>query len=207
MRSGRTPSANVDAAVKLIGEAKTAGADYVQTPEMTNILERQARAAVRRRSRRRKTTPASPPFASWRASSAIWLHIGSLAIKVSPDKAANRVVPDRSERATSSPATTRSTCSTSTSPTAKAIASRSSYQRRRTRRRRRPAVGPARPDDLLRSALPLALSRAGRSRRVVPGHSLGIHAADRRSALARADARPRHRERRVRVRRRARRQA
>ena len=38
MRSGVTPAANVDGAVKLIGEAKSAGADYVQTPEMTNVL-------------------------------------------------------------------------------------------------------------------------------------------------------------------------
>ena len=39
MRTGRTPQANLDAAAKLIGEAKSAGADYVQTPEMTNIME------------------------------------------------------------------------------------------------------------------------------------------------------------------------
>ena len=39
MRSGRTPQANVDAASALIAEAKGAGADYVQTPEMTNIME------------------------------------------------------------------------------------------------------------------------------------------------------------------------
>ena len=39
MRAGRTPAANLDAATKLIGEAKASGADYVQTPEMTNILE------------------------------------------------------------------------------------------------------------------------------------------------------------------------
>jgi len=39
MRSGRTPRANTDAAVKLIDEAKAAGADYVQTPEMTNVME------------------------------------------------------------------------------------------------------------------------------------------------------------------------
>ena len=32
MRTGRTPQANLDAAAKLIGEAKRAGADYVQTP-------------------------------------------------------------------------------------------------------------------------------------------------------------------------------
>ena len=39
MRSGRTPKANLDDASKLIGEAKSAGADYVLTPEMTNIME------------------------------------------------------------------------------------------------------------------------------------------------------------------------
>jgi len=39
MRSGRTPQANTNAAVKLIGEAKSGGADYVLTPEVTNILE------------------------------------------------------------------------------------------------------------------------------------------------------------------------
>ena len=48
MRSGRTPPANMDAAAKLIGEAKTGGADYVLTPEMTNIMETVAREAVRR---------------------------------------------------------------------------------------------------------------------------------------------------------------
>jgi deaminated glutathione amidase len=32
MRAGRTPSANLDAVTKLIGEAKDGGADYIQTP-------------------------------------------------------------------------------------------------------------------------------------------------------------------------------
>src|SRR5262249_57474505 len=39
MRSGLSPQANLDAALRLIGDAKSRGADYVQTPEMTNILE------------------------------------------------------------------------------------------------------------------------------------------------------------------------
>ena len=38
-RSGRSPAANLEAVVKLIGEAKEGGACYVQTPEMTNIME------------------------------------------------------------------------------------------------------------------------------------------------------------------------
>jgi predicted amidohydrolase len=39
MRSARSPQANMDAAAKLIGEAKNGGADYVLTPEMTNVME------------------------------------------------------------------------------------------------------------------------------------------------------------------------
>src|ERR1700751_3906352 len=38
MRSGLDPAANLAAALDLIDEAKEAGADYVLTPEMTNIL-------------------------------------------------------------------------------------------------------------------------------------------------------------------------
>ena len=38
MRSGFSPDTNRDVAVKLIREAKAGGADYVMTPEMTNIL-------------------------------------------------------------------------------------------------------------------------------------------------------------------------
>src|SRR4029078_6934475 len=38
MLSGRQAGANIDAAVRYIGDAKSAGAEYVLTPEMTNIL-------------------------------------------------------------------------------------------------------------------------------------------------------------------------
>ena len=40
MRSGRDPLANRDAAVALVREAADAGAHYVQTPEMTSLVER-----------------------------------------------------------------------------------------------------------------------------------------------------------------------
>ena len=42
MRSGRTPDANIAVAESLIREAAAEGADYVLTPEMTNILDRSA---------------------------------------------------------------------------------------------------------------------------------------------------------------------
>jgi deaminated glutathione amidase len=89
MRSGRLPAANADSAMKLIAEAKAGGADYVQTPEMTNILEakREALMAV--------IVPEheDPSLAAFRDAARkhrLWLHIGSLALRISPDRAVNR---------------------------------------------------------------------------------------------------------------------
>jgi len=89
MRSGCTPQANLDAASKLIGEAKNAGADYVLTPEMTNIMEvnrtRLFASIVEEDSDHSLVT-----YRELARALGIYLHIGSLAVKVSPDKAANR---------------------------------------------------------------------------------------------------------------------
>lgn len=89
MRSGLTPAANSDEAVRMIGEAKSAGADYVLTPEMTNILaaKREQLFSVV------VEEEADPSLATLREVArklGIYVHIGSLAIKISPDRAANR---------------------------------------------------------------------------------------------------------------------
>ena len=89
MRSGLTPGANSDDAVRMIGEAKSAGADYVLTPEMTNIL------AARREQLFSEVVEeeADASLATLREVArklGIYVHIGSLAIKISPDRAANR---------------------------------------------------------------------------------------------------------------------
>jgi predicted amidohydrolase len=87
--SGRSPAANLNDAVRLIGEAKAAGADYVQTPEMTNIMEV-------KRERLFSTIveeDADTSLAAFRELArklGIFVHVGSLAIKLSPEKAANR---------------------------------------------------------------------------------------------------------------------
>jgi predicted amidohydrolase len=87
--AGRSPAANLDAVTRLIGEAKAQGADYVQTPEMTNLME----------AGRDKLIAAITPeendisLATYRELArklGLYLHIGSLAVKVTPDKAANR---------------------------------------------------------------------------------------------------------------------
>ncbi|HEX2512741.1 MAG TPA: nitrilase-related carbon-nitrogen hydrolase, partial [Xanthobacteraceae bacterium] len=89
MRSGLQPGANIDAAVRYVGDAKSAGAEYVLTPEMTNILaanrEQLFAAAV--------DEEADAPLATLREVArklGIYVHIGSLAVRISPDRAANR---------------------------------------------------------------------------------------------------------------------
>jgi deaminated glutathione amidase len=89
MRSGVDPKANLATALAAIEEAARAGAAYVLTPEMTNILESKRErllAAI-------ADEDADPTLAALRDAArrlSIYIHAGSLAVKVSPDKAANR---------------------------------------------------------------------------------------------------------------------
>ena len=88
-RSGLDPAANLAAALKLIAEAKEAGADYVLTPEMTNILAaKREQLFAKIVAEERDATLAS--LRELARKLAIYIHIGSLAIKASPEKAANR---------------------------------------------------------------------------------------------------------------------
>jgi len=89
MCSGREVVANVAAASALIREAAAAGATYVQTPEVTTLIEPDGTrlfAAV---------TPAHDQaaiaaFSDLARELGLWLHIGSMAVRVAPDKVANR---------------------------------------------------------------------------------------------------------------------
>jgi predicted amidohydrolase len=89
MRSGVDPAINLATALKSIEEAARAGAAYVLTPEMTNIMEikRDRLFAVI------ADEESDPTLAALREAArklSIYLHIGSLAVKASPDRAANR---------------------------------------------------------------------------------------------------------------------
>src|SRR6266536_1066709 len=89
MRSGLSPQANLDAAVRLIEEAKRDGADYVLTPEMTNILEvKRERLFAAIAPEEKDATLAA--FRELARKLGIFLHVGSLAIKLLLEKAANR---------------------------------------------------------------------------------------------------------------------
>jgi predicted amidohydrolase len=89
MRSGLSPQANLDAAVRLITQAQERGAHYVLTPEMTNILEvkRERLFAAIAPEENDATLTVLRELAR---KLGIFLHIGSLAIKLSAEKAANR---------------------------------------------------------------------------------------------------------------------
>jgi predicted amidohydrolase len=89
MRSGRTPQANMDAAAKLIGEAKSGGADYVQTPEMTNIME-VSREKLFATIVPEENDATLATFRELARALGIFVHVGSLAVKASADKAINR---------------------------------------------------------------------------------------------------------------------
>jgi len=89
MRSGVDPQANLAAVVAAIEEAKRGGADYVLTPEMTNIMEsrRERLLATIMDEERDPTLAALRDLAK---TLSIYIHIGSLAVKASADRAANR---------------------------------------------------------------------------------------------------------------------
>lgn len=89
MRSVRAPAANVDTAAKLIREARASGAEYVQTPEMTNIMEAKREALFAAIVPEDEDTSLTA-FRALARELKIHLHLGSLAVKASPDRAANR---------------------------------------------------------------------------------------------------------------------
>ena len=88
MRSGIDPQANIDQATRLIKEAVSAGAEYVQTPEMSNMVNGH-RSSMMAALRDEASDPMLAQFRDLARAHKIFLHAGSLAIK-NGDKVANR---------------------------------------------------------------------------------------------------------------------
>jgi predicted amidohydrolase len=89
LRSSRNVMENIDAAERLIRDAVRAGADYVQTPEMTNIVERDS-ATLAANIRPESEDPAVARFAALAGELGIVLHIGSVALKAADGRISNR---------------------------------------------------------------------------------------------------------------------
>jgi predicted amidohydrolase len=89
MRSGRSIDANIEAVRKLAREAKAGGADYVQTPEMTNVMEANRKALLPSLVEEERDSSLAA-FRELARELKIYFQVGSLAVKVTPEKAANR---------------------------------------------------------------------------------------------------------------------
>jgi len=89
MRSGRSPQANLGEAARLINEAKQGGADYVQTPEMTNVMEADRHALFAAIAEEEHDATLATLRDQARSLS-LFIHVGSLAVRAGPERAANR---------------------------------------------------------------------------------------------------------------------
>ena len=89
LRSGRTVASNLDKAEALVRRAAKGGAQYVQTPENTGIMELKPELVLAAAESEDKSAPLA-----WARELArelgIWLHIGSIAIKLDQSRVANR---------------------------------------------------------------------------------------------------------------------
>jgi deaminated glutathione amidase len=89
MRTGLLPEPSLEQATQLIREAAAAGADYVLTPEVSNMMQLN-RTALFEHLAAEQDDRSLKAFRALAAELEIHLHIGSLAVKASPERAANR---------------------------------------------------------------------------------------------------------------------
>lgn len=89
MRSGVDVARNISDASALIREAAAQGAQYVLTPEMTNIFEAD-RERLKSLVRLEEEDASVKVFSLLAQELGIWLHVGSLALRVSEDRLVNR---------------------------------------------------------------------------------------------------------------------
>ncbi|SFD29069.1 Predicted amidohydrolase [Bosea sp. CRIB-10] len=88
MRSTRDPQRNRDDAVRLIREAAAAGAQFVQTPEVTNLCERDTKR-LRETSQSEGEHEVLAGLRQVARETKVWLQIGSLSVRAG-EKIANR---------------------------------------------------------------------------------------------------------------------
>jgi predicted amidohydrolase len=90
MCSGRDVDENVATASRLIREAAAAGADYIQTPEVTTLIEPDRTRLFTQIEADDGSNRAVCAFQALARELGRWVHIGSMAVRMPGDKAANR---------------------------------------------------------------------------------------------------------------------
>src|SRR5262249_2552689 len=89
MRTSLLPEPSLEQGTRLIRQAAAEGADYVQTPEVSNMMQVNRKALFEHLA----TEEDDISLKAYRALAKelkIHLHIGSLALRFSPEKAVNR---------------------------------------------------------------------------------------------------------------------
>ena len=205
MRTGLLPEPSLEQGTKLIRQAAAEGADYVLTPEVSNMMQLNRKALFEHLA----TEADDLSLKAYRALAIelkIHLHVGSLALRASPERAVNRsflIGPDGGIIASYDkihmfdidlPGGESYRESANYQPGETAVISDLPWGR----------IGLTICYDVRFPALYRALAESGA---VVPYRALRFYQEDRRSALAYVAARPRHREWLLRVRRRSRRHA
>jgi predicted amidohydrolase len=89
MRTSLLPGPSLEQGTKLIRQAAAAGADYVLTPEVSNMMQLNRKALFEHLSSE-QNDPSLKAYQALAAELKIYLHIGSLALRFSPEKAVNR---------------------------------------------------------------------------------------------------------------------
>lgn len=87
--AGRDVASSVAAATKLIREAAAGGARYIQTPEVTTLIEPDSKRLFAA-TKPEEGNPALAAFTALAAELRVWLHIGSMGVLLSSEKIANR---------------------------------------------------------------------------------------------------------------------
>ena len=89
MRAGLLPEPNLDQGTRLIREAAAQGASFVQTPEVSNIMQTN-RIALFEHLRSEDDDRSLAAYRDLARELRIHLNVGSLALQVTPEKAVNR---------------------------------------------------------------------------------------------------------------------
>ena len=96
MRTALRPETSLAQGIALIREAKDKGADYVQTPEVSNIIQKNSKALFELLASE-EDDRSLKAYRELARELKIYLHIGSLAVRANPERAANRsflIAPD-----------------------------------------------------------------------------------------------------------------
>src|SRR5256714_11331125 len=89
MRTGLLPEPSLEQGTKLIRQAAAEGADYVLTPEVSNMMQTNRKALFERLAAEADDVSLKA-YRALAAELKIHLHIGSLALRASSAKAVNR---------------------------------------------------------------------------------------------------------------------